>query len=79
MQNKANAHWPKGSSTKGNSMSDILRNEAFRDRFRSALDWTVFSLGVLSLGIAIGATMVTKTGILQSDADNGTATEIVVG
>ena len=34
------------------------------DRFRNGLDWAVFSLGVLSLSTAIGATVLTHMDIM---------------
>ena len=37
-------------------------------RFGRVLDWTVFSIGALSLSIAIGATVLEKSTHVQSDA-----------
>ena len=37
-------------------------------RLTRALDWTIFSIGVLSLSIAIGATVLDKTTQVQTDA-----------
>jgi len=45
-------------------MSDFLVKNLQRDGLREALDWAVFSLGLVSLGIAVGATVLTKSQIL---------------
>lgn len=39
----------------------------FLHRAREVLDWTVFMLGVLSLGTAITATVLTKTDLFSQD------------
>lgn len=40
-------------------MSDHIQTDTRAERFREILDWTVFSLGVVSLAFAIAATLVT--------------------
>ncbi len=47
----------------------------FQDRLRDALDWTIFSAGILSLGIAIGATVLAKTQSIGDQARAETGTE----
>ena len=48
-------------------MNVILTNEAFKDRAREIVDWTVFSLGALSLTFAISATVVNSLGSTSTD------------
>ncbi len=40
-------------------MNTILKTTQ-SEKFREAIDWAVFSLGVLSLSFAVGATVMTK-------------------
>ena len=49
-------------------MSEATDLSNFGQRATRAVDWMIFSLGVLSLSIAIGATVLSKTSHLQSDA-----------
>lgn len=45
-------------------MSEFLVKNLQREGLREALDWAVFSLGLVSLGIAVGATVLSKTQLL---------------
>lgn len=45
-----------------------IRQITENETVRSVLDWTVFSVGVLSLTIAIAATILTHSAGLRSDA-----------
>jgi len=60
-------------------MSDFTLNPQTKDRLREALDWTIFSLGVLSLSVAIAATVVTKTDIVRFEATNGVQADVLAG
>ncbi len=60
-------------------MSDFTLNPQIKDRLREALDWTIFSLGVLSLSTAIVATVVTKTDIVRFEATNDVQTDVLSG
>lgn len=60
-------------------MSDFTLNPQTKDRLREALDWAVFSLGVLSLSTAIAATVVTKTDLVRFEATNDVKAEVLAG
>lgn len=44
-------------------MKDMILKTTNSDQFREALDWAVFSVGALSLSVAVFATLAMKTNI----------------
>ncbi len=60
-------------------MSDTSLDRAPNERFREIVDWTIFGLGVLSLTIAVTATVLTKIGDQRSDARPAAQTDRLTG
>lgn len=60
-------------------MTNMDLNTAGKERMLEALDWAIFSLGVLSLTVAIGATVVTKTNMFASVETEPKQVEILAG
>lgn len=58
-------------------MVDQIRQITENPHLRSTLDWAVFTLGALSLTIAIGATILNHTGSQRSDM--ATVTDLTAG
>ena len=53
-------------------MSDVSQAPSFAERMNHTVDWVVFSLGVLSLSIALGATVLGSATQMQSKAPTQT-------
>ena len=50
-------------------MTDSSEPTEGNETVREILDWAVFSLGILSLSVAVGATILSKANLLAVDAD----------
>ena len=56
-------------------MSEMIIKSFASNRVHAALDWAVFSAGALALAIAIGATFVSKTNLLNAGLDQADLVE----
>ena len=60
-------------------MTDTVLKFAAKDRVRQVADWAVFTLGALSLAVAVGATVLTKADILSFDNTAPATTAVATG
>ena len=60
-------------------MQNIMLKFAAQGRFREGLDWAVFSLGALSLALAIAGTVLTKADIISLGDRAQTHSEVSTG